>query len=380
MFTSHNSNPITASEPLSHRRLEALDILRLLAALAVLLYHFLYRGSIAGGYLAVSYGLTEGPVPLFYFGVPLFFMISGFVIIWSAEGRSGWQFGKSRVIRLYPGHVAAMTLTALVIMVWGTPPFEVSLGQWFANLTMVAPAFGQSFMDGVYWTIVVELIFYFWIALLLLAGILPRYTERVVALWLLIIVVDLLLFQSHAAKLVLLTSYAGCFALGVMAYRIRMHGMTLTRFSLALLAFMLTFTGAERERLVLIDLLGIAPDASSVAGAQLFTCLVFAGAVSLPARLTRQGSRMSKVILAGAGITYPLYLLHQNAGYIFINALSPFVGKWMALGIASVVTILAAWAIWRFVEPVGRILIRHVFRMLERRWRRLFPAPLAPAE
>ena len=89
---------------------------------------------------------------------------------------------------------------------------------------------------------------------------------------------------------------------------------------------------------------------------------------------------MSKVILAGAGITYPLYLLHQNAGYIFINALSPFVGKWMALGIASVVTILAAWAIWRFVEPVGRILIRHVFRMLERRWRRLFPAPLAPAE
>ena len=279
MFTSHNSNPITASEPLSHRRLEALDILRLLAALAVLLYHFLYRGSIAGGYLDVSYGLTEGPVPLFYFGVPLFFMISGFVIIWSAEGRSGWQFGKSRVIRLYPGHVAAMTLTALVIMVWGTPPFEVSLGQWFANLTMVAPAFGQSFMDGVYWTIVVELIFYFWIALLLLAGILPRYTERVVALWLLIIVVDLLLFQSHAAKLVLLTSYAGCFALGVMAYRIRMHGMTLTRFSLALLAFMLTFTGAERERLVLIDLLGIAPDAGSVAVAQLFTCLAFAVAV-----------------------------------------------------------------------------------------------------
>lgn len=380
MFTSHNSNPITASEPLAHRRLEALDILRLLAALAVLLYHFLYRGSIAGGYLDVSYGLTEGPVPLFYFGVPLFFMISGFVIIWSAEGRSGWQFGKSRVSRLYPGHVAAMTLTALVIMVWGTPPFEVSLGQWLANLTMVAPAFGQSFMDGVYWTIVVELIFYFWIALLLLAGILPRYTERVVALWLLIVVVDLLLFQSRAAKLVLLTSFAGCFAFGIMAYRIRMHAFTLTRFSLAVLAFLLTFTGAERERLVLIDLLGMAPDAGSVAVAQLFTCLAFAVAVSLPARLTQQGSRMSKVILVGAGITYPLYLFHQNAGYILINALSPAVGKWMAFGIATVVTILVAWAIWRFIEPVGRILISHVFRMLERRWRRLFPAPLAPAE
>jgi hypothetical protein len=31
------------------------------------------------------------------------------------------------------------------------------------------------------------------------------------------------------------------------------------------------------------------------------------------------------------GISYPLYLVHQNAGYILINTVEPTIGKWGAL-------------------------------------------------
>jgi peptidoglycan/LPS O-acetylase OafA/YrhL len=44
-------------------------------------------------------------------------------------------------------------------------------------------------------------------------------------------------------------------------------------------------------------------------------------------------------VLALGGISYPLYLIHQNAGYILINVATPGVGKWGAVALARPVSL-----------------------------------------
>jgi len=80
-------------------RLASLDLLRLVAALAVVLFHYLFRGGITGD-LDVEYA-AAAPFAIYgYLGVSLFFLISGFVIAWSAEGRTWQEFAVARFARL----------------------------------------------------------------------------------------------------------------------------------------------------------------------------------------------------------------------------------------------------------------------------------------
>ncbi len=52
-----------------------------------------------------------------------------------------------------------MTLTFLAILTLGPPNFDTSIVQWFANLFIVAPALGFAYMDGAYWSLVIEVSF-----------------------------------------------------------------------------------------------------------------------------------------------------------------------------------------------------------------------------
>ena len=88
--------------------LPALDLLRLFAALSVVLFHYAFRGAAADGYTHVH--LPE-LIPFAKYGargVSLFFVISGFVIAYSAVGRSTQDFAIARITRLYPGFLICM--------------------------------------------------------------------------------------------------------------------------------------------------------------------------------------------------------------------------------------------------------------------------------
>jgi len=95
----------TRRSPARHPRVAILDGLRLVAALMVVSYHYISRGDAWTAasphgfpqvvYLASRFG---------FFGVELFFLISGFVICMSGMGRSLGQFFVARVVRLYPAY------------------------------------------------------------------------------------------------------------------------------------------------------------------------------------------------------------------------------------------------------------------------------------
>src|SRR4051794_500691 len=153
-------------------RLAALDALRFVAAAAVVLYHFTGRTSSVWG---PEQGERLGGIGRWTgygsLGPALFFVISGFVILMTAWGRSTAHVVASRVGRLYPAYwVAVLTTGALLLFLWPegkhVTPHEV-----LVNLTMMQSAFGVDHVDGVYWTLWTELRFYLLLAVFSLLGI-----------------------------------------------------------------------------------------------------------------------------------------------------------------------------------------------------------------
>lgn len=100
------------------------------------------------------------------FGVQLFFVVSGLVIAMTLlRSRSVFQFAVNRFARLYPAFIVAATGTFLVTALWDPFDFGVGGRDYALNLTTFAHMLGGRFIDGAYWSLEVELLFYGLVAL-----------------------------------------------------------------------------------------------------------------------------------------------------------------------------------------------------------------------
>ena len=139
-------------------RYTELDALRGIAALMVVFFHYSVRyGQIYGYPVDTVFHFNIGQ-----YGVQLFFIISGFVIFLTLDKTSfAVDFLVSRFSRLYPAYWIAITLTFLIVTIFSLPGREVSIKIAIINLTMFQKWLGVADVDGVYWTLAVELSFYF---------------------------------------------------------------------------------------------------------------------------------------------------------------------------------------------------------------------------
>ena len=341
-------------------RLATLDLLRVFAALAVVAFHYLFRGA-DGTPLVDPLYPEAAPFAVYgYLGVNLFFLISGFVIAWSAEGRDGVSFGIARFARIYPGFVACLLITFLVLLTAGKPGLPASLPQFGANLFILAPALGQPFMDGVYWSIVLELIFYFWVAMALLLGVFERWKLRLVAGWLTVCVLNEFMLGSGALRLALVTEFGPWFAGGIMLQHIHSRGFSLPAALVLAASFLLSFAMLPVTAGWMSTHYGIAVPAAGLVIANIVVHGLLVAALLLNYRVTAT----PLLVMAGA-LTYPLYLLHQNIGYVSIARLEPLVGRWPAVALALGFVLVASWCVWRFVEgPLRRPLARLLARLV----------------
>lgn len=145
-------------------RVPALDLMRLAAVGAVILYHYGFWGPASHGVPQVALPMLAPVAQYGFLGVPVFFAISGFVIAYSAEGRTSVGFAIARFSRIYPTFVLCMTLTFAATLLLGAGLFEVTSKQWLANLFIAAPLVGQPYVDTSYWSLVIEVAFYAWVA------------------------------------------------------------------------------------------------------------------------------------------------------------------------------------------------------------------------
>ncbi|MEC4004655.1 acyltransferase [Flavobacterium sp. SUN052] len=138
-------------------RFQELDALRGIAALMVVLFHYTMTKPQAK--LGFELGTT---------GVDLFFIISGFVIFMSlTKVKTSLDFIINRVSRLYPTYWACVTFTFLLILIVALNNNQVvPLKQYVGNMTMFQYYLGITDLDGPYWTMIIEMIFYIGIVLL----------------------------------------------------------------------------------------------------------------------------------------------------------------------------------------------------------------------
>lgn len=160
------------------QRLGAIDVLRFVAALLVLMHHWWWVSPPALKAMSLYPDLLARHGGTL--GVLLFFTISGFVILMSAQQRTAGEFVQARIVRLYPAFWVCCTLTWLARIAQPTGP---TFGEYLVNLTMFPRAGGVQMVDGVYWTLAVEAKFYLLVAVVLALGRLQQI-DRVLWAWL----------------------------------------------------------------------------------------------------------------------------------------------------------------------------------------------------
>jgi peptidoglycan/LPS O-acetylase OafA/YrhL len=85
--------------------------------------------------------------------------------------------------------------------------------------------------------------------------------------------------------------------------------------------------------------------------------LLAVAAVGLAIRVRRLPVPSNIVVGIGC-VTYPLYLLHQNIGYIVFNQLDGTISPWLLVTMTAGGMAVGAWSIWRFVERPGQRLAK----------------------
>jgi peptidoglycan/LPS O-acetylase OafA/YrhL len=361
-----NNTPLNTAPPTS-TRLGNLDLLRLLAALMVMAYHYTYSGAAGGGLSPYVFPELAPFTQSLWAGVSLFFMISGFVIAYSAERAAAYDFAISRAARLYPGFLACMSLTALVLWLGapgGVDEFHMTWLRWFTNLTMVPFAFRQAFVDGIYWSIVVEVTFYAWVALFIACGVFKRHQLVILSIWLGVTACNELWLGSALGNKLFITRYACYFVLGILSYRIFADHRrpSVAELAIGLAALLLSLKSDHHVHTWMqANYTGML--AWSAPFSMVKTC-AFLALVHVCVRSAPLLPQSWCSVLGG--LTYPLYLLHASIGYVLFHHMHTALNRWAALALVTVLMLALSFLIYRFVEPAGRRLVIDLGTVLKR--------------
>lgn len=343
-----------------------MDALRLLAAAAVMLFHFTARDHVRWGQDVLPsevFPLLSHVTRFGYAGVHLFFTISGFVILMSLWGRTVPQFIASRVSRLYPVFWAAVLLTATLRWLW--PTFsDITPGQLLANLTMLHEPFGVEHVDGVYWTLWVEMQFYLLMIVFLLWGITVRRVLAVATVAPLLSTVVALAWPQ-TGSLATFVSWANTFGAGMVLYVIHREGATRVRWAIVVLNVAQAAVLAVTQKAHAIDIIAtpgrISPWAFGV------VVVLAMAAVAVVALVPAVRDLNWRFLTTLGVLTYPLYLTHEYVGWAVIEALHPALGRYPTLLAAVAVCVVLAWLLHRYVErPAHRPLRRWLENRLTR--------------
>ncbi len=341
------------------QRIQFLDGLRGLAIILVILFHGYARwweyvpyAREYAKYLVVQEG---------WLGVNLFFMISGFVILLTLEKCQGvWEFLYRRWLRLFPAMLVA-SLLVFFTQTWlsegpskALHPIDILPGLSFIEPDWLASLFGQPVksLEYAFWSLYVEVKFYivaavlyFWKGRNVLLGFL-------IAAYLLVLAINLSDFglpgpfiqQIRWLDETLSLRYFGWFASGAMFY-VFYTSRNWAWFVAALgLGVLCGFFVWRLQYVPRPSLMGVS------------IVLLFAAVLVTP--LLQRLFSLRWILFLGA-VSYPLYLIHENALIAFTvksDGLNMAWGLGLPPGLMILpglaLLVLAAYLIMRFIEPV----------------------------
>jgi len=236
-----------------------------------------------------------------------------------------------------------------VLLLWPVPTIpRPTVWQWLAQFVIVSRLVGQPFMDGAYWTIVYEIVFYGWVFLLLAAGLFRNGWRVAVLAWLALSAANEWLFHSGAVTKLFVTEYSCFFSFGLVLFHARREFDWRAAALLALATvWSVAATFAIEPRMV-ADY-GVVRPAWGVA---LMAPLAL-GAVTLCALAPALPIRRDLAYGLGA-LTYPLYLLHQHIGYATFTRFAGSGNRWLVFGLLLAALLFVSWLIAALLEPPAR--------------------------
>jgi peptidoglycan/LPS O-acetylase OafA/YrhL len=366
-------------------RLPALTSVRFFAALWVALFHMQAMKAFYFGAAAVRQFASIG-----YCGVSFFFVLSGFILVYTYEGRATTlrAFWQARFARIYPALAFCLLITApgffycCVMMRAHDPKLFVPEWAWVAphmglvavlSVTLLQSWIPQAALawNMPNWSLSVEAFFYFMFPFML-----PRLTRlsrrQLVALvpagWLLGIVLTLAYMHFHPDGGAEITTKT----VGPWINAIKYHPlMRLPEFLMGM-AVGLLFLRSERNQEMAwpLILMGLATIGAVVVLSPWIPYLVIHTALLAPAfavliygvalRPAGLGVLENRVMEALGEASYPFYLLHATViSSVFVNWQTGTVSHQTLLGLATWFLIAVALAVLvdRFIErPLRRLL------------------------
>lgn len=338
-------------------RIAYLDGLRGLAILSVTLWHytnwdyvrFFPYGSLFAGIPVLDHG---------WVGVNLFFLISGYVILLTLERCSTFgQFMGRRWLRLFPAMLIASLCIFAISRFLGSymphgQPDAINLLQ---GLTFIIPTFWQAVLqtpvdelDGVFWTLYVEMGFYIIFGLLYFRLGWKKGLLALAGIWLAVLILPPLARLTGAATVLAWVevaqwsgaAYFGWFVSGALFLKSHQSGSAPLFVLAALVGLVSVFTsGLWRP--------------SDFLSSLYLSAVVALLAVTQKSEALQRGLSTRFLLFAGA-ISYPLYLLHNEIG-IGLIAASPHILPrfvWPAIPVLMLMMMMAtAWAMTRWAEP-----------------------------
>jgi peptidoglycan/LPS O-acetylase OafA/YrhL len=334
-----------------------LDLIRFAAAMMVALYHLTYQisapistaGRIAAGRFEFPKVMAFGWV-----GVEVFFVLSGFVIAYSAASASAFSFLRSRATRLLPAAwiCASVTLVVAFLVHDGS---TANLLARYARSVLFIPIGAQ--IDGSYWTLAVEVAFYSLVFVLLcisrfnwLEWAMGAIALASAALWIgWAFSPDTFepITEMRMGRLLLLR-HGVFFGLGVMFWLIFMKGPTVYRYlisAICLGAGCIEIAAHDRsaDTVLIANLVWLASVAAIIAS------------VVWNDRVLKLVGRHAPLVRTLGVATYPLYLIHDLVGVALMNTLRQAgLSQWACLAVTIAAACAFAMGVATWLErPIG---------------------------
>jgi len=330
-------------------RMGILDGYRTLAIMLVLAFHYCSRWTQPNNPENLyPYGDLLRDMPLVGhggLGVQLFFIISGFVIALTLlHSKDGLDFALRRAARLFPTMIFCAVLTFVVLAILPVTYFTPRLVDFLPSLTFIEPYLWEKALgtpvgaiDGAYWSLFVEVKFYFWAGLLFFvfgkARFLATFTVFLNAVLLLMVVGVLASNKSvlDAGQHIFAAAHLPWFGAGIAFFYLHLdRGDGLARLlaaeTLVAVVAQAFIRGAEVEIPYYLAFYA------------LFVLFVFRQRWVRVFEWTPFGST--------GEASYSLYLLHQNVGVTLIAVLGGALGPhWSVLAVPVVATIMVLFSL-----------------------------------
>jgi len=337
------------------KRLLELDALRGIAAILVVLFHCtMYRSE-------ADYGFKLGVT-----GVDLFFMISGFVILLTLSKTDNWKsFAINRFSRLFPTYWTCVTFTTILIVFYNNYSgisSSLLMWQYVTNMTMFQQYFRMQDIDGPYWTMIIEMLFYLFMLLIFISKNLKNIEIIGAILLAPILFYSTSYFEKHFSftdyrlgHWVPLINHFPLFLAGMVFYKIKSDKPSLIRY--------LLIAGCFIVQLMLFNAGGRSNGFISLQQYSIMLLIYFL--LFILYMRNRLSFIVNRYTLFLGNISFSLYLIHQ---YISVTIIIPWLSEYLKCNfliavIADLVIILSlAFLITKFVEKPAMSYIRKKYR------------------